>query len=241
MVTFGFTTLSGPWTYDDKGRVVGWFNEALTQGTFSWPCAANYLVTNSAGTLSNYISFCFTSSQFMTNVGFSDGTTNTFVFTTNQVPVGTTNTISEYFVAQTVSAKRLVFKSLSDQLGTQVYSGIPIKTNLPNISAHWVGYKTVASDTPQLTIFDLLYTGVDNVYALSNGMSANFTLEGVAVVSSQKQIGFAFTSTPNGSAENLLGATIGSLTANSHTTKVVTKGIESPGNSLKFNASLQHP
>lgn len=235
---FGYSPIDGTWTYDDRGRVIGFFNETLTEGNLTWPCAENVRVVSDTG-LTNTISFCFTSSQFVTNVVFSDGTNKVFTFTTNQIPVGTTTTNSQNFVGSVSPGKHISLRSISPA-GNITFSGIPIKTNLPDFSGHYFGYKTLSGQPSSLVTFDMVPNGL-NFYSVSNGIGANFSFFGVSAVSSQKRIGFALMSTAAGSTENVLSAAVGSYTSNHHTTNAVTTGLESPGNKMKFNATFQHP
>jgi hypothetical protein len=77
---FGFTGVQGPWTYDNKGRVVGYFSQVLNQAapTTNWlqTCVnTNVLLTALVGT-NHYTSqtglyYCFTNPVLVTNASLT--------------------------------------------------------------------------------------------------------------------------------------------------------------------------
>jgi hypothetical protein len=77
---FGFTSVQGPWTYDSKGRVIGYFTQVINpaDATTNWlqTCVnTNAVLTALAGT-NQYASqtglyFCFTNSVLVTNASLT--------------------------------------------------------------------------------------------------------------------------------------------------------------------------
>jgi hypothetical protein len=109
---FGFTPINGPWHYDTKGRVIGFFTEILNATGFvtNWAetCVlAEYVVTNYAsdGTIAytetNSFGFCYT------NMPYS----NDFTWTTTNV-TGSTNLFSQAFDASSSSNNNLTFTDM---------------------------------------------------------------------------------------------------------------------------------
>ncbi len=237
---FGFGFVNGPWQYDEKGRVVGYFVEILNQQT-------------SINTNESYETVTGTTWVYVTN---ADGTittwqTNITVITTNISYVtnitGTTNSIS--FSAKVVPAKRLTLTS-STPNGKVAYRGIPQKPIGAAISGSWQATKKV-NKLDILEFFGLLPTSLDNpyvppltnVYFTTNGNGPNISFGGVAMVSSQKKIGFAFENF-QGVVTNIatasggtLSATYGPISYPKKGTKANTKGFEEPGiTSINFQA-----
>lgn len=257
-VLFGFGPISGPWHFDLRGRVVGFFTEVVSQAAQT--CMTTNLtfsVTNFDGSLSyeasTNLTVCFTGAMLFTNFTWSvnstnDGTLN--LLSTNLVFSGSTpglftNAVS--FTAKVTPNKRLTMLA-SSSAGKVNYSGIPAAV-IQDISGFWSGVKT-QDKQPFNEFFDLTSFQVDNpfvadfpdiaefpnMYFTTNGVGAGYIVDkGVAMVSLHRKIGFAFLETPTG-----LRATIGSFISNKRVTAAgKTKGIIDPGVSVKFNAALQ--
>ena len=244
---FGFGSVNGPWQYDEKGRVVGYFVEVLNQQTSVSTNEAlqsvdgwtTVYVTNADGTITSWT----------TNVTII--TTN-ISYTTNVT--GTTNSIS--FSAKVVPAQRLTLTS-STPYGKVTYRGVPQKPVAAAISGSWQATKK-ANNQDFLEFFNLLPTSLENpyvvppftnnIYFTTNGNGPNISFGGVSMVSSQKKIGFAF-ETFSGVVTNIatasggtLSATYGPISYPKKNTKANTKGFEEPGiTPINFQAVRQGP
>jgi hypothetical protein len=245
---FGFGPVSGPWTFDNKGRVVGFFTEVVNQAGSSWPCVSDNFSTNIAGTVyTTNLSFCFVTNTFSTNVTFTSpsGTPNnvTFTFVTNSVPGGGEFTNGVSFVGKVTPGRKFTLVCTTS-VGKTTYSGVPFNNALPDISGSWIAKKRV-NGLDQLNLFDLASGAVSNpfpsdfpdvgnypnIYFTTTGQGPGYTFIGVAALSTHKKIGFTFVSDLG-----LLGATVGSFKQSSSATKADTKGIEDPGVPLRFTA-----
>jgi hypothetical protein len=251
---FGFGPVSGPWTYDDKGRVVGFFTQALNSGGSTWPCVTNaqvFGVSNGVVVTTN-LSFCFTGPTADIQVTFDASGPQTFHFQTNAIVGAAEITNSVSFVGTVVPNKHLTLTA-STTLGKVTFNGVPFKTNLTDLTGSWVGYKKVNGVT-DLQLFSLSsfvsngiptdtnftfkvnddITNFPNIYFSTNGTGPGYTFTGVSMLSQRKKIGFTFDSTSTG-----LSATYGSFTATRKLTNVVTKGVEEPTNIVNFKATWQ--
>lgn len=249
---FGFAPVKGPWTFDNKGRVVGLFTEVLHQTGPSWPCVSDTFSTNIAGNLyTTNLSFCFVTNTFSTNVTFisDSGTPNdvTFTFQTNSMPgsIEVTNGVS--FVGKVTPGRRFTLVSTTP-VGKTTYSGVPFNNALPDLSGSWIAKKR-SNGLDQLNLFDLSSGAIlnpfpsefpdvanyPNIYFTDNGQGPGYTFIGVAALSAHKKIGFTLKND-----QGLLGATVGSFKQSSTETKADTKGIEegslSEGVPLRFTA-----
>jgi hypothetical protein len=169
-------------------------------------------------------------------------TTNITIFITNAPSIicstnqGSSNAVS--FVASVVPGKRLSLVA-STVNGRIVYSGNPAKTNLTDISGNWYALKT-ENHQEFLETFDLMPSGVPNIYNVENGLGAGYDFGGVAMLSARKKIGFALES---GSATNFAGiVTYGSLSVSRNTTNANTIGFDlgtAPAASIRYKAVHQ--
>ena len=229
----GFSPVTGPWWFDEKGRVIGYFSVV---GGFH-TCVTNVTVT--PGT-SNDITGVVTLSQ--TNVVIDCG--------------GITNAIS--FVAKVVGGKRLTLVS-STPSGKVSYKGVPYKNILPGIGGSW--YATKKENNQQflerfnLTSFAIAnpfwgiadITNFPNIYFSADGAGPALIFNAFCMLSSQKKIAFTFETFPAGATditsttEGKLGATFGSFSRSSKATKANTKGFEepSPGTTLSVPMTFQ--
>jgi hypothetical protein len=256
---FGFGPISGPWHFDPKGKVVGFFTEVVSQS--SQDCMNTNLtfsVTNFDGTLTyeakTNFTVCFTGSSIFTNITWSvnstnDGTLN--IFTTNltfngNTPGVFTNAVN--FTAKVTPNKRLTMVGTTS-VGKMTYNGIPAAF-MQDISGSWYGLQTL-NKQPFNEFFDLTSFQVanpfpgqfpdiaefPNIYFTTNGVGPGYTVNvGVTMVSLHKKIGFAFVESPNG-----LRATLGNFTSNKSVTRGKTKGIIDPGTPVSFDATLLPP
>lgn len=249
---YGFERVSGPWSFDNKGRVVGLFTEVVNQAGASWPCVDSVDVfTNIVDNLyTTNLSFCFVTNTFSTNVAFisPSGVTNnvTFTFVTNSVPGGGTFTNAVSFVGKVTPGRRFTL-SCATSVGKTTYSGVPFNNALPDLSGSWIAKKRV-NGLDQLNLFDLASGAVlnpnpsdfpdvanyPNIYFTDNGEGPGYTFIGVAALSTHKKIGFTIKNDLG-----VLGSAVGSFKQSSRETKADTKGIESTdgGVPLRFTAA----
>jgi hypothetical protein len=231
---FGFGPVSGPWRFDDKGRVVGFFTEILNQQT---------TITT------NYETTVLTTPVYDTNtvpptlIGFTYSTNYTTTFTTNTT--ATTNAVS--FTAKVDPGKRLNLVSYTPY-GKVTYKGVPQehKPISAPISGSWFATKK-ENQQKILEFFNLFPTDVRNVYGTTNGQGPGFSFYGYAMVSVQKKAGFAF-QTFQGTLTNfadasggVLSATVGPISYPTKGAKANTKGFEEPITPINFQAQRQGP
>lgn len=241
---FGFGRVDGPWRYDTKGRVVGYFLQIVNQQT---TISTNENITSVIGTTVVY--------QTNLDGSITSWETNVTVFTTNITYTtnssGMTNGIS--FSAKVVPGKRLNLVS-STPNGKVTYKGVPQDSKpVPSpILGKWAGDKK-QNGQDFLEFFTLLPTGIRSIYYTTNGEGPGFKFGGVSMVSVQNKMGFALSTfpaigtndvplDPNG---NILGgtlsATIGPVSYSKKGTKANTKGFEEPISPIKFQAQRQGP
>jgi len=241
---FGFGSVNGPWRYDNKGRVIGYFLQVVNQQT---AITTNQNITTVNGTTTVYQTNADGSiTSWITNV-FSY-TTNTTYFTNTS---GTTNGIS--FTAKVVPGKHLNMVS-STPNGKVSYNGMPQNQKpIPApIGGSWYGAKKENNQT-FVEFFNLLPTVVQNIYVTTNGQGPGFKFGGVAMVSVQKKMGFAL-ATFEGFGTNdvpidaegnvsggVLSATLGGVSYPQKGAKANTKGFEQPITPINFQAQRQGP
>src|SRR5215831_447904 len=126
----GFGEISGPWTFDSKGRVVGFFVQLVNASgnvtNYSTMCFSNQVTftTNFPGSTNGTLfgpvnlSFCFDTATFSTNVTFTEPTNASFTFTLQNTnftvgpsTVQQTNQIS--FTGKVSSSKHITLKCSS--------------------------------------------------------------------------------------------------------------------------------
>jgi len=235
---FGFGPVAGPWRYDEKGRVIGYFIEVLNQQT---SITTNFTLTTITETTTNMI----------TNLDgtITYSTSNIVLIATNTIYItntsGTTNGIS--FSAKVTPGKHLSLVS-STPYGKVSYNGVPqAQKPIPApISGSWYGTKKENGQNT-LELFNLFPTDVQNIYMTTNGQGPGISFFGYAMVSAQKKMGFAFQTFP-GTVTNFddatggtLSATLGGLSYPSKGAKANTSGWEEPINPITFKAQRQGP
>ena len=230
---FGFGQISGPWHYDNKGRVIGYFIQIIDQQT---TITTNYEIVE--------VSYSTNTPPFTTNVVFYR--TN-ITYLTNTA--GTTNGIS--FSAKVVSGKRLNLVS-STPNGKVTYKGVPQSKSPGPIAGSWIGNKK-QNKQDIAEFFTLLPTAVRNIYYTTNGEGPGIKFGGVSMVSVQNKMGFAFSTFQNLGTNDVpvdangnitggnLSATIGGLTFPKKGTRANTKGFEQPISPVTFQAQRQGP
>jgi hypothetical protein len=239
---FGFDEITGPWQFDERGRIVGRFADVSLAGTVT--CTTNETVST-------------VNEQTTVPVSNPDGsvtyiTTNITIFVTNAptttcvTNTGITNAVS--FIGH-AGRKSLTLVS-STVNGRVTYSGRPYSSNLVDLSGDWFATSTenrvndllfftlnsfgqgdVFGDFPGITNFP-------NIYFVTNGTGANSSFFGVGALSGRKKLGLVFTS---GSTNGTFTATIGTLSAG-RTIKANTSGEDlatDPPASVKIRAVKQ--
>jgi hypothetical protein len=233
---FGFGPVSGPWRYDVKGQVVGYFLELINQQT---SITTNLEIKEVFHT--NYTPVYEEIRIVQTNTIYLTNTT------------ATTNGVS--FQAKVVPGKRLTLAS-STPYGKVTYKGVPQNSkSIPApISGSWYGAKK-ENKQDFVEFFSLLPTslqnpylaGAPNIFFTTNGNGPGFSFGGVSMVSVQKKIGFAL-ETFQGVVTNIatatggtLSATLGSINYPAKGAKANTKGFEDPIVPISFQAQRQGP
>ena len=235
---FGFGPVAGPWRYDEKGRVIGYFTEILNQQT---SITTNLTLTTITETTTNMI----------TNLDgtITYSTSNIVLVATNTVYItntsGTTNGVS--FSAKVTPGKHLSLVS-STAYGKVSYNGVPQNSKaLPApISGTWYATKKENGQST-LQFFDLFPTDVQNIFMTTNGQGPGISFFGYAMVSVQKKMGFAF-QTFQGTVTNFddasggtVSATYGGLSYPRQGAKANASGWEEPINPVTFKAQRQGP
>ncbi len=152
-----------------------------------------------------------------------------------------TNQVS--FVAKITANKRFTAMYSSSLGGSGKYSGVPIKTNLVDLSGSWLGTEKLGgvSSYEFFTLTPYLGYGFPNVYNI-NGSGPGYSLSGGSrcLLSVSKKIGFVdikSTSPTNFS----LRITAGTLTGGSTAPASSTKGLASPGTNVSYRVSRVSP
>jgi hypothetical protein len=167
--------------------IVGNFTNQITcldilfirENTFQASVRINELDFNGDDTL------CITAPVFtnLVSVGF---TNETICYSIQVNCSGITN--SANFVGTVLPGKRLLLAA-NTSLGKVLFRGVPA-TVLPDISGAWSGIKR-AHGVSSLEFFQLLEPDSLNGVYLVDGMGADYSYHGAAIVSSQKKIAFA--------------------------------------------------
>ncbi len=225
---YGFDRVSGPWQYDISGRIIGRFAESIGGGVV---CTTNdnietvdatttVPVTNPDGSVTYY-------------------TTNITIFVTNPPTItcvtntGITNGVS--FVGTVVPARRLSIVA-STANGKIIYSGIPYRTNLNDLSGDWYATET-KNGASFLDLFSLTsfadgnpfpsefpdIGSYQNIYFSLDGTSPTDEFTAISVLSARNKVGFAFI---GASTNATLSSTIGPVSFSKTATVANTKGAE---------------
>ncbi len=256
-VIFGFGPIDGTWTRNSRGKILGFFSEALnvTSIVTNYFASTNsyFLVNSQDGLDTTNVTVAFTNGQASQAVtiswpdpapGFNQEYTlaNTN-FTTQVGTAENTNAVS--FSGTSVLAKRLTLLCTTT-FGKVTYSGVAAQTGA-DVSGDWIGSKKenglsqneffslasfstgnpFPSDFPDIANFP-------NMYFTTNGLGAGYQFSGVAMVSHQKQMGFIFVNN-DGTMRTMMGP----LKPTKFGPTAKTKGIEEPLNLVNFTATLQ--
>jgi hypothetical protein len=181
-------------------------------------------------------SVCVTN-QVLINTGI--GIVTNFVVECNRL----TNAIS--FVGSVVPGKHLTLNATTPD-GHSTYSGVPVATNLPDLSGQWSGVKT---DNP-LTFnefFSLLPNTTVNNYNIS-GMGPGYIYQGVAFLSKSGKFAVAaLINPPPGASDSSTDVTVRSVMGSLNKQKFTfsTTGLEQPSGQdeprIKFTGSRISP
>ena len=176
---FGFGTVNGPWSYDVKGRVIGYFLQLVNQQTS--------IITNYETTVLQITNYDTTTIP-PTPIGITYTTNYNTTFTTNTT--ATTNGIS--FTAKVQPGKHLSLVA-STPNGKVTYNGVPQdqKPIPAPIAGSWYGAKK-ENQQSFVEFFNLLPTAVQNLYYTTNGSGPGYKFGGYSMVSVKKKMGFAF-------------------------------------------------
>jgi hypothetical protein len=166
---FGAEIPSGPWSFDSKGRVIGFFAETAPTG----PCVTNTVTTI---TLTTNGSEVVVSSNSITVVDCP----------------AITNSIS--FIGKVVPGERLTLVC-STPFGKVIYRGVPT-VPLTDISGSWYGTKKTSEPKLSFTEFFTL-TPIDvNLYDFES-IGPGYSYGGTLLVSKQKKMAIVAGLDPN--------------------------------------------
>lgn len=214
---FGSEPVNGLWSYDSRGRLIGYFIET-SQAT----CTTNKIAisTNGVGLLDPN-EFCETT------------TNGDLICYTNQVACSAlTNAIS--FLGTVAPGKRLTLIA-STPFGKVAYRGVPAAT-LTNISGSWYGTKKLNGQS-FVEFFDMTPLLTPNLYFVT-GAGPGYSYTGSALLSSRKKIAFTFGMDPQDATNQVVRAVTGSFNPRKMTAS--TRGWEQPTgiftNRIKFQA-----
>lgn len=160
---FGFSPISGPWNYDEKGRVIGYFTQKINavgvvtnfqQMTVYDYTNVEYTVTNLLDVVStntiNLGVITFSTPMFATNFVWQDiNYATNYTYNLSVILVNTnyaidttggefTNSIS--FVGTVTPGTRITLTSQTS-FGKITYRGVPMRPNLMDLTGDWYGEK----------------------------------------------------------------------------------------------------
>ncbi len=126
---FGFGTVNGPWRYDEKGRVVGYFVEILNQQTSVSTNEATQTVTDG-----------LRSTSPMRMARSPRGTTNVTIITTNiSYTTNVTGTTNSHQLQRKGRPRPTADPGLFHTYGKVTYRGVPQSHRVSKISGSWSG------------------------------------------------------------------------------------------------------
>jgi len=217
---FGGNVQTGPWNYDNKGRVIGFFTEIANTCTTNTPVAIatnDVCVGENTFTLTNLVGeiVCYTNGRVCTPT-----LTNAVVFT-----------------ARVVEGRRLTFV-LTTPSGKVTYRGVPA-IELPDVSGNWYATKKQGghSYTEFFTLENQFLPEIPNLYNVV-GAGPGYSYSGIATISSQKKVAFW---THNDGQTEVIRALFGSFNARKVSLKA--HGWDQPagplGDRVQFDAALK--
>jgi hypothetical protein len=213
----GFTPVNGPWWYDEKGRVVGYFTVA---GGFHEP-VTNYIpVYDSTGTNLLY-------ERTEIDIG---GFTNAFSYVA-KVVTGKRLTLSCSTTTGKVTYKGVPYKTTIPGISGR-WSGTKKENHQEFLQEFNLTSVALGNPFDPVTVSDDV-TNFANIYFSTNGTGPGYLFDAAAMVSTQKKIGFNFFTFPEGATNVTIlgtkqGVTFGPVTRNNKVTKANTTGMEQP-------------
>jgi len=254
---FGFGPVDGVWTFNSKGKIIGFFSEALnvTSIVTNYSASTNFftLVNGQDGSEFTNIFVIFTNGQANATVTISwpdpapgynqDYTLSNTNFTTQVGTAESTNIVS--FTGTASGGKHLTLLCTTS-FGKVTFKGVEA-TKSVDLSGNWIGSRRLnghaVNELFSLTSFQLDnpfpadfpdIANFPNLFFTTNGLGAGYSFDGIAMVSQQKQVGFVFMNN-----DGTMRAMMGSLKATKFGPTATTKGIEAPLNQVDFTATLQ--
>ncbi len=247
---YGFSPISGPWTFDAKGRVIGFYTQIINVTTLTTNYLPNQISVRefhpTDSGISTNLTIVFTNGAVsaQTNITWFTPAPTAITYTyfnTNAVlavaSAEKTNAIS--FTGMPVPGRRFNMVA-STSYGKVNYKGIPLRATR-SLTGDWVGTKKRGSQTfYEFFTLEPYSEEYPNVYMSTFGVGPGYTLSGGRVIiSNQKQIGFKFTE------NDRLRATAGSYSTR-RITSAKTKGIAESEDlkdvvGITFDAFLQTP
>jgi len=245
---YGFVPISGPWSYDTRGRVIGFFsvvvNVTAVETNYLQHCTNYFVDVFGDGAFTTNLSFCFSEASYTTNLVWTSPSnvqqTLTFEnpnFTVDIAEAETTNSFS--FKAKVVPGKRLSL-SATTTVGKINFKGVP-STPLPDRDgSNWYGVKKADGQT-FLEFFTLTGSTETNIYFMDGSGPAYTYTNGACMISVQKKIAMAVSE--NG---DNLRSTYGPLRINFTTTTARTRGGQLRESvemdpAVSFDVTLQPP
>jgi hypothetical protein len=254
---FGFSPVTGVWTMNLKGQIVGFFSVVLN--------VTSEVTNYHAATISETITNAQTSDRTNLFISFGDGqatvTTNfawanppgyiqayTFVNTNITIDVASAEQTNAISFTGTSRIGRSLTLMCSTTFGKVTYTGGPLVVG-PNLTSPWFGTKRVNSQQFN-ELFNTVSFQVDNPFAPSfpdianfpnlyfttNGIGAGYTFTGIVMLSKQKQIGFTMV---EDRGTGSLRSSIGSFRLSKKAVTAKTVGIQDPLTRIDYNAEMQ--
>jgi hypothetical protein len=244
-ILFGFTSVNGPWHFDDKGRVVGFFTELVNVQSL----VTNFGPTNVLESIAApgngdpgtnvLVFFPANASQASITVTWDSPVAFSQSFTFDNpnftVAAGSaelTNGIS--FTGKVSSGGKHFSLVSSTSLGKVTYKGVPAVALMDFSGVNWNA--TIKSGPQTANEFFTLATPLDpafpNIYPMT-GVGPGYDINGTAVFSRQKKAGFTSV------GGTVLRSTFGTLKISNKGVSAKTTGTEDPGSTIKYNASIQ--
>jgi hypothetical protein len=243
---FGFDRVHGQWQYDEKGRVIGRFEQVTGGGVTT--CTTNQNISTVTGTTTVFVTNGDVVTFYVTNTTFYITNAPTITCVTSS---DTTNGVS--FNANVQPGKSLNLVS-STANGKVTYNGRPYTSQLLDLTGNWYATKE-ENNQSFLEFFGLTkfstgnpsgfpddITNYSNIYFSLDGTGPTYDFSAISMLSKRGKIGFSFYT--GSSSNSTVSATLGSFShSNSkNVTKANTKGFDqdqAPPATIKVKAVLQ--
>lgn len=273
-LTNSVTSTNITWSSTNADGTTNVYEAVFTVGQTNAEVALLYSNFGPAGSTNSFANFEFAlagETGLSTNVNwdleelsgtnFSSSISFTFTPVLSSGPGVGTSTNAVSFTGTVTPGRRFTLTSMpSDLNGKLVYTGVPYRPNLKNLSGNWYGYKH-ENGHPYLEFFSLASVGAaggglstngmlvlgpsitnfPTIYASTNGTGPGYSMNIIAMQSAWKRIGFQFVTIPDGSTgtENAtMSATCGSFSTSASGARAITRGIEEPQLPILFNGTL---